>query len=116
MPRPGGIHRSIEDLRFAVVGAYVTDCWVITSRIPGWGEEHEARSVRTAPGGKALNQAVALARLGARVSAIGAVGDDGTGRDILSALTREGIDATGVQSRTGVSSAVCVCFRRRRRR
>ena len=110
MPRPGGIHRSIEDLRFAVVGAYVTDCWVITSRIPGWGEQHEARSVRTAPGGKALNQAVALARLGARVSAIGAVGDDGTGRDILSALTREGIDAAGVQSRTDVSSAVCVCF------
>ena len=32
-----------------------------TARMPGWGEEHEARSVRTAPGGKALNQAVALA-------------------------------------------------------
>ena len=104
------MQRPIQDLRFAVVGAYVTDCWVITSRIPGWGEQHEARSVRTAPGGKALNQAVALARLGARVSAIGAVGDDGTGHDILSALTREGIDTTSVQSRTGVSSAVCVCF------
>jgi ribokinase len=78
--------------------------------MPVWGEEYEARSVRTSPGGKALNQAVALARLGAQVTAVGAVGDDGVGRDILAALTREGVDVTSVQSRANVSSAICVCF------
>ena len=89
--------------------------------IPGWrcerrreprkvGRNEAAVGVCTTPGGKALNQAVALARLGAQVSAIGTVGDDGTGRDILSTLTLEGIDTTSIQSRAGVSSAVCVCF------
>ena len=108
--RPGGTPRPIQELRFAVVGAYVTDCLVETSRIPGWGEEHQARSVRTSPGGKALNQAVALARLGAQVSATGVVGDDGAGRDILTTLTREGIGTDGVEVRANVPSAVCVCF------
>ena len=56
-------HR-IEELRFVVVGAYVADCFVSVSRLPVWDEEYEARSIRTTPGGKALNQAVALARLG----------------------------------------------------
>jgi ribokinase len=92
----------VSELRFAVVGAYVADCLVRTPRIPGWGEEILARSIRTAPGGKALNQAVALARLGARVSAVGVVGDDGVGRDVLAALGREGIDADGVERRAGV--------------
>lgn len=105
-----GRQRPAQHLHFVVVGAYVLDCLVDTSRIPGWGEEHEARSVRTSAGGKALNQAVALARIGARVSAVGVVGDDGAGHDILSALTREGVGTTVVEVRTSVSSAVCVCF------
>ena len=72
--------RPIEELRFVVVGAYVADCFVNVPRLPAWGQEYEARSIRTSPGGKALNQAVALARLGAQVTAVGAVGDDGLGR------------------------------------
>lgn len=106
----GGPGQPIEELRFAVIGGYVMDCFVNTSRIPGWGEEHQARSVRTSPGGKALNQAVALARLGAQVFAVGVVGDDGVGRDILAALGRESIDTSRIQSRAKVPTAVCVCF------
>lgn len=102
--------RLIRDLRFAVVGAYVMDCFVETPRIPGWGEEYEARSVRASPGGKALNQAVALARLGAQVFAVGVVGDDGPGLDITSTLSREGVTTAGVEIRTGISTAVCVCL------
>jgi bifunctional ADP-heptose synthase (sugar kinase/adenylyltransferase) len=66
--------RSLAELRFAVVGTYVADCFVNTARLPAWGHEYEARSIRTTPGGKALNQAVALARLGAQVAAVGVVG------------------------------------------
>jgi len=76
-------YRDINKLHFVVIGAYVADCFVAAPRFPRWGEEYEARSIRTAPGGKALNQAVALARLGAHVSAIGTVGEDGLGRDIM---------------------------------
>jgi ribokinase len=100
----------VRDLRFVVVGAYVVDCFVRAPRLPAWGEEYEVDSVRTSPGGKALNQAVALARLGVQVSAVGVVGGDGVGRDVVDALTREGIDASGIQQRDGVATAVCVCL------
>lgn len=102
--------RGIKDLRFVVVGGYVADCYVVTPRLPVWGDNYQARSVRTSPGGKALNQAVALARLGAQVSAVGGVGEDPLGRDILAALTREGIDVSFVRTHKNAASAICVCF------
>lgn len=105
--------RSIADLRFVVAGAYVTGCVVRTPRLPGWGGEYEVRSVRTSPGGKALNQAVALSRLSAwvtAVSAVGVVGDDGCGNEILAALSREHTDASGIEIRPGTSTAICVCL------
>jgi ribokinase len=105
-----GNRRPIEDLRFVVVGGYVADCIVNTPRLPVWGETYQAQSIRTSPGGKALNQAVALARLGAQVTAVGAVGDDPLGQDIIGALMREGIDVAGLQARTDAATAICVCF------
>lgn len=106
----GAGRRRIEDLRFVVVGAYVVDCFVRVPRLPTWGGELEARSIRTSPGGKALNQAVALSRLGAQVTAVGVVGDDGLGQDVLAALAREGIDAGLVEMRPKVVTTVCLCF------
>ena len=97
-------------MHFVVVGAYVADCLVTAPRLPQWGEVYEARSIRTSPGGKGLNQAVALARLGAHVCAVGAVGDDGLGRDIVSALTREGIETEFVVTREKAATSICICF------
>src|ERR1022692_130183 len=105
-----GERRPIEELRFVVVGAYVADCFVNTPRLPAWGDEYQARSIRTSPGGKALNQAVALARLGAQVTAVGVVGDDGLGRDVVAALARERIDVSWLQVRGNAATSVCVCF------
>ena len=102
--------RAIEDLRFVVVGAYVLDCFVNTPRLPAWGQTVEARSIRTTPGGKALNQAVALARLGAQVAAVGVVGADGPGRDILATLSRERVDVSWVEARADVATTICLCF------
>lgn len=104
------VARHLGELRFAVIGAYVADCLVSVSRLPVWDEEYEARSIRTAPGGKALNQAVALARLGTQVSAIGAVGDDGLGRDVLATLTSVSIDVSNMSVRENAATTVCVCL------
>ena len=93
-----------------VVGAYVADCFVNTSLLPAWGHEYEAHSIRTSPGGKALNQAVALARLGAHVAAVGTVGDDGVGRDVLGALLRERVDISWIDVRDDVATSICLCF------
>jgi ribokinase len=105
-----GPRRLIEELRFVVVGAYVMDCFITTSQLPEWGRTYEARSIRTSPGGKALNQSVALARLGAQVAAVGVVGDDGVGRDILATLERERVDVNWMETREGVATTVCACF------
>lgn len=102
--------RPLAELRFVVVGTYVADCFVTTARLPAWGHEYEARSIRTSPGGKALNQAVALARLGAQVTAVGAVGDDGVGSDVLGALRRERVDVRWMDVREDAATSVCLCF------
>ncbi len=44
------------------------------------------------PGGKGANQAVAAARLGARVAFVGCVGDDRRGDEIIEHLQAEGVD------------------------
>lgn len=96
--------------RFVVIGAYVADCIVNARQLPEWGHTYKARSIRTSPGGKALNLAVALARLGAEVYPVGAVGDDPLGREIIEKLTREGVDASGVQVRENTPTPVCICL------
>lgn len=108
--RPDATYRDLNDLHFVVIGAYVADCFVAVPRLPEWGEDYEARSIRTSPGGKALNQAVALARLGVHVSAIGAVGDDGLGRDVMSAQTREGIETKYFVRAENAATSICICF------
>ena len=108
--RPETTGRGPVEMRFVVIGAYVADCLVPAPRLPQWGEVYQARSIRTSPGGKGLNQAVALARLGAHVCAVGAVGDDGLGRDIVSALTREGIETGFLVTREKAATSICICF------
>ncbi len=78
--------------------------------LPVWESEYEVRSVRTSPGGKALNQAVALARLGVQVDAVGVVGGDAIGRDLMAMLSRERVGSSGVECRPGATTTVTVCL------
>ena len=102
--------RDPSDLHIVVVGAFAADCVINTPVLPGWGEDHEVRSMYTTPVGKALNQAVALARLGARVSAIGATGDDALGQETRSLLAEEGVDTSGIDVRRNTATPICLCF------
>lgn len=58
------------------------------------GETMSCDSVASFAGGKGFNQTIALARAGAAVTHIGAVGADGRG--LVETLTREGVDASAV--------------------
>lgn len=74
-----------------VLGGLNMDLVVRVPVIPRPGETITGTSFNTFPGGKGANQAVALARLGARVSMIGRTGADAFGEALRSGLQAEGI-------------------------
>jgi ribokinase len=78
--------------RVVVVGSVNVDLVVVTPRLPGPGETVTGGDVARHHGGKGGNQAVAAARLGARVAFVGAVGADDFGVAARAALEAEGID------------------------
>ena len=80
--------------RVIVVGSVNIDLVVTTDRLPGPGETVTGGRFARYHGGKGGNQAVAAARLGARVAFVGAVGDDAFGQEARSALVGEGIDVS----------------------
>lgn len=69
--------------KIIVIGSSSMDLVVSASKRPKAGETIIGDSFKTVPGGKGANQAVAAARLGAKVSMIGCVGDDNFGKIIL---------------------------------
>ncbi len=82
--------------RVIVLGSLNMDLVVALPRLPGGGETVVGDRLRTFPGGKGANQAVAAVRLGAAVSMIGRVGADVFGDGLLASLTQEGVDVRGV--------------------
>lgn len=92
--------------RVCVVGALHRDLVVRAPRFPVPGETLLGQDFALFLGGKGANQAVAASRLGARVSLVGAVGDDEWGRAVRGALASEGIDLTHLQSIPGAHTGV----------
>lgn len=90
-----------------VVGSLNMDLVVRVPRLPVAGETLAGQTFSQVPGGKGGNQAVAAARLGARVAMIGRVGADGNGATLRAGLEVEGIDcsalATCESTPTGVA-------------
>lgn len=95
-------------VRALVVGSLVMDLTFRVPKRPEPGEVIIATDHGTYRGGKGYNQAVALARLGAEVTFVGAVGADAHGDAFLAALEREGIDASRVVQLRGVATALAV--------
>ena len=91
-----------------VVGSLNMDLVVRAARLPLPGETLSGSSFMTAPGGKGGNQAVAAARLGARVTMIGRVGADAYGQQLKSGLEAEGIDCSGVAVCQGIPTGVAL--------
>jgi ribokinase len=79
-------------VELTVVGSINLDFVVRLDRLPRPGETVTARDFARLPGGKGANQAVAASRLGAKVTMIGAVGDDELAEEALSGLNAAGVE------------------------
>ena len=82
--------------RVAVVGSYATGLTMRVNRFPSPGETLLAKGYRVDFGGKGSNQAVACARLGAKVSFIAKIGRDNFGEMALSLHRREKVHIDSV--------------------
>lgn len=78
-------------MKAVVIGSMNMDFTMDVDHLPSKGETVPAVRLRTSPGGKGLNQAVALARLGAEVLMVGAVGNDASGKVLLGNLPKDRI-------------------------
>lgn len=87
----------------AVVGSLNIDLIAYAQRIPNAGETLIGDDFRMGFGGKGANQAVMAARLGARVSMVGALGSDVYADMTFENLDRQGVDATHVARVDGSS-------------
>lgn len=75
-----------------VVGSFVMDLIGTVDNFPLEGQTVIGKTLRTFPGGKGANQAVAASRLGGNVKMVGMVGKDDFGNTFKNLFQDEGID------------------------
>ena len=91
-----------------VIGSLNMDLVVQAPRRPNPGETLFGTGFATVPGGKGANQAVAAARLGARVAMFGRIGDDIFGSTLRTGLEQESIDTRHLLVTPGVPTGTAL--------
>jgi ribokinase len=109
LKRPGiagpDLGRLVEDERAAVViGAAAYDISCSLGELPAPNTSVQAYAFEEHPGGKGLNQAVGLSRLGAKVRLISALGSDQAGDEIRGFLRTEGVGTEYVETQRASKS------------
>lgn len=94
--------------KITVVGSLVMDQVVKLKKFPEKGDTLFGDEINYYLGGKGANQAMALARLGAKVEMVGMVGDDNFGRAFISEFKAAGVTVSNilVSKKIGTSLAV----------
>jgi len=91
-----------------VLGSINADGYVRIARLPQPGETIPGRDAAVRPGGKGANQAAAAARLGARTTFIGQVGEDAHAGSLRMALEASGVDCSGLRALPGASGQAMI--------
>ena len=91
-----------------VLGSVNVDLVLRCPALPLPGQTVHGQDFQTLPGGKGANQAVAAARLGAKVAFIGCVGDDDFGREARRVLQAEGVDIHHLHEAAGTRTGVAM--------
>lgn len=87
---------STAPVRVAVAGGYGVGLTMQVPRFPQPGETVSGGVLSSGHGGKGSNQAVGVARLGAEVSLLTAIGSDAAGADAVAMWAAERVDAGAV--------------------
>jgi len=87
-----------------VVGSINQDFVLSVERRPEPGETVTEAQLSKGNGGKGANQAAAAALLGAGVTFLARVGDDGLGEPLVEALTSKGVDTSPIEASPGWST------------
>ncbi|MGL5811436.1 MAG: PfkB family carbohydrate kinase [Nocardioides sp.] len=98
-------HRAVDVL---VVGRANVDLTVRVPRPPAAGRSVVSSGLVVSPGGKSLNQAIAVSALGGSSSLVANVGADEWGRFLRSALEKGRVDVTGVRLLSGVGTGAAL--------
>jgi ribokinase len=107
------MHQKGEPRTISVVGSLNMDLFIEASRLPQPGETVLGTKFRRTPGGKGANQAVAVARMGAKGVIIGAVGADSFGEEIVAQLASTEVMTEAIirRSQTSTGTALIVVDR-----
>jgi ribokinase len=90
----------------SVLGIFVADISFSGKKIPSVGETILGDSYNIGPGGKGCNQAIAIARLGGKVSFISKLGKDDYGKLALDTLKKNRIDTSQIIEREELQTGV----------
>ncbi|MGA2630558.1 MAG: ribokinase [Terriglobia bacterium] len=92
--------RRADEVHVVVVGSTNFDMVVKADRLPKEGESMLVTNLKFFPGGKGANQAVGVARLGAKTTFVGSVGKDMIGDFLIQGLEFNAIDTGHVKRDT----------------
>lgn len=93
-----------------VVGSINVDNYLKVDTLPRTGKTVVSYSTAFHPGGKALNEAVGLSKLGLRTSVIGCVGSDSDSGLVFDTLNQYHIDRIGVKRAVGEKTGQAYIF------
>jgi ribokinase len=91
-----------------VVGSLNLDYVTRVEHHPKVGQTVLGSDLELHPGGKGANQAVAVARAGAKVTMVGCIGQDMAGNLLHGNLEREGVDTTYLQRQNTASGSAFI--------
>lgn len=85
-----------EQPKILVVGSMNMDTYLYSSTLPHNGSTNFLSNLSKRPGGKGLNQAVGVAKLGHQVRLIGCVGSDSDSNNMFQELKKNSVNTEGI--------------------
>jgi ribokinase len=75
-------------------------------RLPQIGETIIGKDFKQMPGGKGVNQADAIAKLGVLVKILGGIGDDAMGTALLASLQKDRVNISKIERFSDISTGM----------